>query len=63
MACKLVKQGFEQGKCRVFDFSVGASRPACEVTLRRDVRGNSAVDLRVLPFTTRALPLGLPIGL
>jgi pyruvate formate lyase activating enzyme len=36
MTCNLEQQGVEQGKCQVFDFASGESRPACEVTLRRD---------------------------
>jgi len=34
MECKLIKQGFEQGSCRVFDFKEGRWRNACESTLR-----------------------------
>jgi pyruvate formate lyase activating enzyme len=33
MDCELIKQGFEQGSCQVFDFKVGKWRTACESTL------------------------------
>ena len=34
MDCELVKQGFEQGSCRVFDAREGQFRTACEATLK-----------------------------
>ncbi len=34
MECELIKQGFEQGSCQVFDFKEGRWRKACESTLR-----------------------------
>jgi len=34
MECELIKQGFEQGSCHVFDFKEGRWRNACESTLR-----------------------------
>ena len=33
MDCELIKQGFEQGSCQVFDFKTGAWRKACEASL------------------------------
>lgn len=36
MTCNLEQQEIEQGKCQVVDRATGESRPACEVTLRRD---------------------------
>jgi pyruvate formate lyase activating enzyme len=34
MDCKLIKQGFEQGSCQVFDFTTGQEQTACESTLK-----------------------------
>ncbi len=34
MECELIKQGFEQGSCQVFDARKGQSRTACEATLK-----------------------------
>jgi pyruvate formate lyase activating enzyme len=34
MECELIKQGFEQGSCQVFDFAEGKLRKACEATLK-----------------------------
>lgn len=34
MECELIKQGFEQGSCQVFDFTEGRLRKACEATLK-----------------------------
>jgi len=34
MDCELIKQGFDQGSCRVFDFTEGRLRRACEATLK-----------------------------
>ncbi|MDI6885210.1 MAG: hypothetical protein QMD22_02460 [archaeon] len=34
MECELIKQGFEQGSCHVFDAREGRFRKACEATLK-----------------------------
>ncbi|MCW3129015.1 MAG: radical SAM protein [Methanophagales archaeon] len=34
MECPLIKHGFEQGSCQVFDFQVGRWQKACESTLK-----------------------------
>ena len=63
MDCELVKQGFEQGSCQVFDFAVGGLRKACEATLRYEQGESIPVDKCRFPFETRTLSLHLPVRL